>query len=110
MLDECVNVTVTPPTWTGVNLDGRVEDRCYRYNKKDPRLTCRPHYKQDLVDPDVLEKCDRWIYDTSTFKSTIVTEVSVAFICISNQISASTSLYQLLRWLISTPLGSKGFI
>jgi len=73
LLDECANTT---RTGAAASLS---EDRCYRYKKntENTEYMCRPHYTHEVVDADLLEKCERWIYDTSVFQSTIVTEFNL---------------------------------
>ena len=83
MQNECANVSIAPPNCLDANVPARV-DKCYRYNNKDPQRMCQPYYTHDIVDADLLEKCDSWIYDTSTFTSTLVTEVFVASTCNCN--------------------------
>jgi len=76
-LEDCVNTTssIASP-WLNEN-SSLVEDVCYRYNRNitDPDKHCKPHFIDPRAhDGDLLEKCNSWTYDTSIFKSTIVTD------------------------------------
>ena len=65
----------TLPKWDSSSSEDRLTRQCYRYNytwaNVDECLT-----GGDNIQRDQIEKCDRLVYDTSTFGSTIVTEVS----------------------------------
>jgi hypothetical protein len=68
----------TLPGWGGgeSSVSGiRLAKECYRYNHTWTNIDqCRAG--EESIDPNNdIEKCDKWVYDTSTFQSTIFTEV-----------------------------------
>jgi len=73
-LTECPSVN-SSSAWSMTNFSR--QDACYRYNPNltDPDVYCQPHYTDaDINDTDLLQKCDSWVYNRSTFESTIVTD------------------------------------
>ena len=77
-MDGCANGTDI--FWSNQTLTFDQKDSCYRYNATvtDPIQHCDPHNISN-IDPTLLEKCDQWTYDTSTFESTIFTDVILCF-------------------------------
>ena len=74
MVQGCGNDTDF--SWSNYSSEHDMKDGCYRYNLTvtDPILHCDPH-NISSIEPALLDKCDQWMYDTSTFESTIFTEV-----------------------------------
>lgn len=74
-MDGCNNGTDF--SWTNQSLVFDLKDSCYRYNLTvtDPMHHCDPR-NVSSIDSALLEKCDSWTYDTSTFESTIFTDVT----------------------------------
>ena len=71
----------TLPGWgdDGPSISGnRLERECYRY-KSNWTSVDQCLAGNELIDKKAIEKCDRWVYDTSTFRSTIFTEVIVQY-------------------------------
>ena len=70
----------TLPGWNNNNGEGetcesRLERHCYLYNQSWANVDeCR--LGGNIDDDTQLERCDQWVYDTSTFQSTIITEVN----------------------------------
>ena len=67
----------TLPGWGGVESSvtgDRLERQCYQYNHTWTNVDeCLAG--DSSIDDNQVEKCDRWVYDTSVFQSTLVTEV-----------------------------------
>ena len=74
-MDGCANGTDID--WNNQSSTFDLKDSCYRYNLTvtDPILQCDPR-NVSAIEPALLEKCDAWTYDTSTFESTVFTDVS----------------------------------
>ena len=74
MVQGCDNDTDF--SWSNYSSEHDLKDGCYRYNLTvtDSILHCDPR-NISSIEPALLEKCDQWMYDTSTFESTIFTEV-----------------------------------
>lgn len=68
----------TLPGWDGDESsisDIRLGRQCYRYNHTWTNVDQCLAGDESIDHNDDIEKCDRWVYDTSTFQSTIFTEV-----------------------------------
>lgn len=65
------------PIWFVTNVTAPVDAKCSRYNRTlEEAAQCLAQIENNYTDfSNDLENCDRWIYDTSIFKTTIVTEV-----------------------------------
>ena len=74
LVDGCANGTDID--WNNQSSNFNLKDSCYRYNLTvmDPVQRCDPR-NISAIEPALLEKCDAWTYDTSTFESTVFTEV-----------------------------------
>ena len=60
------------PEWNDVSSESRFQRQCYRYNHTwaslDECFNCTTEADQ--------VQCDKWVYDTSNFDSTIVNDVT----------------------------------
>ena len=69
----------TLPGWDGSSVTNinRLERECYQYNRTWTDIDqCLAG--DGSIDPiNDLTKCDRWVYDTSTFQTTVFTEVNI---------------------------------
>jgi len=67
----------TLPGWSGIESSvtgNRLERECFRYNRTWTNVDeCLAG--DESIDRKQLEKCDRWVYDASIFRSTVFTEV-----------------------------------
>jgi len=77
LVDGCANGTDID--WNNQSSTFDLKDSCYRYNLTvtDPILQCDPR-NVSAIEPALLEKCDAWTYDTSTFESTVFTDFELA--------------------------------
>ena len=74
---EGCNYTDSP--WLSTNYSNK--NACYRYNATvtDLDIKCS-QVNIDVDDINSLDTCDQWMYDTSMFKSTIVSDVCTLLI------------------------------
>ena len=75
-MEGCQNATATElqTTWLNKSSLNEQQNACFRYNQTDTQ--CQP-YEADETNSTAVLKCDQWLYDTSMFESTIVTEFNV---------------------------------
>jgi len=89
-----------------LNGNSSSTNACYRYNMNvtDAEMRCQ-HPDPNVDDASLIEKCDKWTFDTSIFTSTIATDFDLT--CENeNEVALSNSAYMVGMLIGSCVLGT----